>query len=81
MVIVFIQLIGISCSNNVVVSNIEISSEINLSTTILDTNLPARNDVEMIESNGSYWFMGGKTPKQGDNIFFNNVWNSTDGIS
>lgn len=79
------QLICTSCSNddNIVTTSAESSTEtpvdINLQTTIVGTNLPARNDVEMIEFNGSYWFMGGKVPKLGDNTFFNDVWNSTDG--
>lgn len=84
--LILIQFICVSCTKDtlkVINENnddeIETPTSLNLSTTIVDTNLPARNGAEIIEFSGKYWFMGGKEPKLGRSSFFNDIWNSTDG--
>jgi len=66
-VIFLLQLICFSCLDGdtgfVTESDNEKLTDLNLETLIVSTNLPARNNAEMIEFNGQYWFMGGKTPK------------------
>lgn len=52
----------------------------NLSSEVKTSNLPARRGFEMIEFKGKYWFMGGEDPKITRNtIYYNDIWNSTDG--
>lgn len=54
----------------------------NLSSTFLNSNLPARNGFEMISFKGKHWFMGGMKPFLGANKkYYNDIWNSTDGIN
>ena len=82
----FLGLFFSSCNKDDVItdntSNTEenIAIDLNLASTLLDTNLPARNGAELIEFNGEYWFLGGaeafSRPRR---TYYNDIWKSSDG--
>ncbi|WP_459212186.1 Kelch repeat-containing protein [Aquimarina rhabdastrellae] len=63
-------------------TNNEDFEELNLSVGLNQSNLPTRKGFEMIEFDGKYWFFGGEEPSITRNsTYYNDIWNSTDGIN
>ena len=82
----------LSCNDDAIISNDntnneeevvidnEVFEELNLTSELQSTNLPARLGFEMIEFNGEYWFMGGEDAfLKSNNTFHNDIWKSNDG--
>ncbi|KAB1160807.1 hypothetical protein F7018_02725 [Tenacibaculum aiptasiae] len=78
----------IGCSEDTIVKNNTSASvntpyvNLNLSSTLISSTLPARNGAEIITFKGEYWFMGGEEPfLRSNNTYFNDIWKSNDGVN
>lgn len=58
------------------------ATDLKLTPTIKNTNLPSREHPELIFFKGNYWFMGGITPAAlGQKVHHNDIWKSKDGVT